>query len=135
MIRVVRAALAVAGLAAVCFGVWSMRDFDAMRLRSVLAWLGGVVVVHDAVLAPVVTVLGVVATRVVPAGWRTPLTVAFILWGSLTLVALPALSGLGERPDNPTLLDRPYVAAWLVLSMVAVAAVPAYVGLRRGDRR
>lgn len=134
MIRLVRVALVVAGVAAVCFGVWSMRDFGVERSWSALVWLGGVVVVHDAVLAPVVTVLGVVAWRIAPARSRTPLAVAFVLWGSLTLIALPALSGLGVRPDNPSLLDRPYLAAWLVFSAVAVASVPAYAWLRRGDR-
>lgn len=132
--RALRIVLGAAGVAAVCFGVWTMRDSEGAELRSALAWLAGVVVAHDFVLAPFVVVLGVVVTRVVPVTWRTPGIVAFVLWGSLTLIALPALSGLGARPDNPSLLDRPYVTAWLVLSAAAIVAVPAYAALRGRDR-
>ncbi|UYM04557.1 hypothetical protein [Solicola gregarius] len=132
--RVFRIVLGAAGLVAVGFGLWSMREFDVAQLRSAFVWLAGGVVAHDFVLAPIVVALGVVAARVAPARVRTPLVVAFVLWGSLTLVALPALSGPGVRADNPTLLDRPYVAAWLALSAIAVACVLAYALVRR-DRR
>lgn len=134
MIRVVRLLLMAAGLAGIAFGLWSMREFEIAQLRSAVVWLVGGVIAHDLVLAPIVVAAGVLVARVVPADVRTPLTVGLVLWGSLTLIAVPALSGLGMRPDNPTLLDRAYLPAWLLLSALIAAAVPAYVGLRRGRR-
>ena len=133
MIRAVRVALVVAGLAGIAFGLWSMREFEFVQLRSAAVWLVGGVIAHDLVLAPIVALLGAVTWRIAPARWRTPVVVVFVLWGSLTLVALPVLSGLGARPDNPSLLDRPYLPAWLLLSALAALAVPVYVWLRRDD--
>ncbi len=45
--------------------------------------------------------------------------------GSLTLVAVPVLGGFGRStdPTNETLLDRDYVAGWLVLAGLVVAVV------------
>ena len=133
--RVVRGLLVVTGVVAIAFGLWSMREFEIGQVRSAVVWLVGGVVAHDLVLAPVVVVLGVVTGRIAPGRWRVPLVVVFVVWGSLTLIVLPALSGLGVRPDNPSLLDRAYLPAWLLLSVLAALAVPAYAWLRRADRR
>lgn len=133
--RALRGMLGVAGAVAIGFGVWSMRDFEFEQLWSMIAWLIGGVVVHDFVLAPVVVVVGVTIARVVPGDVRTPLAVGLVLWGTLTLIALPALSGLGVRSDNPSLLDRPYLAAWLLCTALTAVVVSAYVWLRRGGRR
>ena len=129
--KALRGVLVIAGIAMVGFGLWSMREFELAQLTSAFGWLAGGVVVHDFVLAPIVVGLGVVLFRLLPVRMRTPLVVAFVLWGSLTLIALPAMSGLGVRPDNPTLLDRSYVTAWAVLSGVTAVAVAAYAWLRR----
>jgi hypothetical protein len=32
------------------------------------------------------------------------------------VVAIPVLGRFGARPDNPTLLDRPYLTGWLVVA-------------------
>ena len=43
-----------------------MRDFTREQLTSEAFWLAGGVVLHDAVLAPVVVALGYAASRVLP---------------------------------------------------------------------
>lgn len=136
IVRAIRVLLVAAGIAAIGFGLWHWRDIDPEKLTSTLVWMAGVVVAHDLVLAPLVVALGVVAARLVPQRWRTPLAVGFVLWGTLTLIALPVLSGMGERPDNPTLLDRPYATAWWAGTALVVLCVLAYGLLRRerGDR-
>jgi hypothetical protein len=63
--------------------------------------LAGGVLGHDALLAPVVVVLGVLATRFVSPGVRAPLAVAAIVWDSITLVAVPVLGRFGALSDNP----------------------------------
>lgn len=120
-----RGLLGAAGVAAIGFGLWHVLDFEPGRLVSAALWLAGAVLLHDLVFSPVVVLLGVLLTRVVPAVWRTAVVVAFVLWGSLTLIALPVLSRLGERPDNPSLLDRPYAAAWWGGTALVVLAVLA----------
>lgn len=121
-----RAVLVVAGIAAIGFGLWSLRDLDAAQLVSSVVWLAGVVVVHDAVLSPFVLLLGLLGSRLLAPRWRTPVVVAFVVWGAMTLVALPVLSGMGERPDNPSLLDRPYLVAWWVGTATVSVAALAY---------
>ena len=63
--------------------------------------------------------------------------VGAVVLASVTLVAVPALGRFGARPDNPTLLDRRYLAGWLVVAgLVAVGVVVAtFVRSRRGARR
>lgn len=133
---VLRTLLGAAGVAAIGFGLWHALDFEPAQLVSAAVWLAGAVVVHDFVLSPVVVLIGALLARSVPADWRTPSAVAFVIWGSLTLIALPVLSGLGERPDNPSLLDRPYAAAWWGGTALVVLVVLAYglLARRRSDR-
>lgn len=131
-----RMLLGVAGVAAIVFGLWHALGFEPEKLISAAVWLAGVVVLHDFVLSPVLAALGLAAGRVVPRRWRTPLVVAFVGWGAVTLIALPAMTGLGVRPDNPSLLDRPYVTTWWAGTALVVLCVLAY-GLLcrpRGDR-
>ncbi len=47
----------------------------------------------------------------------------FVVLGSATLLAIPVLGRFGERPDNPTLLDRNYTAGWLVLAALVAGGV------------
>jgi hypothetical protein len=121
------------GVAAVVWGAWLMRDDGFDRLVSTGIWLAGVVVVHDAVLAPLVVVIGIVAARTLPKRHRTVAAVAFLVWGTLTLAVANVLSGMGGKPGMDSLLHRPYLSAWLVLTGVVLAAavVTAAITSRR----
>ncbi len=135
--RTARAVLGAVGLAGIVWGAWLLRDDGADRLWSTALWLAGVVVLHDAVLAPVVVALGVVAVKILPRQ-RAVAAVAFLIWGTLTLAVANVLSGVGGKPDMDSLLNRPYVTAWLVLSgvMLGAAIVSAAIrtrGLRTTD--
>ena len=103
-------------------------------LLDVVLWLAGGVVLHDGVLSIAVVVLGVVAVRLLPEVARAPAVVGFVLLGSLTLLSVPVLGRFGARPDNDTLLDRNYVAAWLVVAGLTLVAV-AVATLVRSRRR
>ena len=50
--------------------------------------------------------------------------------GPVTLLAVPVLGRFGERPDNPTLLDRDYTAGWLVLAGLTALTVAAAAVVR-----
>jgi hypothetical protein len=128
--------LGALGVAGVLWGAWLLSDDEVDKLRSTALWLVGVVVLHDAVLAPIVVVIGVVAARTLRR--RAVAAVAFLIWGTLTLAVANVLSGVGGKPDMDSLLNRPYMSAWLALSGVILAgalAVTARTGGRnRADR-
>lgn len=126
-----RLVLAIPGVAALAYAATLLRDVPADAWGSVLTWLAGGVLLHDAVLAPIVVGLGVAASRWLPVPWRSPAVVALVCWGSLTLAAIPVLYGGGARPDNPTLLDRPYVASWWLGSATVVVLVVSLGWWRR----
>jgi hypothetical protein len=121
--RVILAAPAVAALA---YAATLLADVPEEDWVSVLQWLAGGVLLHDGVLAPIVVGLGLVASRWLPAAWRAPAVVGLVCWGSLSLLAIPVLSGNGVDPTNETLQDRPYVTSWwigMAVTLVLVVAV------------
>ncbi len=120
--RTTRAMLLLAGLAFVAWGAWSLRDVTGEELVSLGAWLLGSVVLHDLLLAPLSVALGLGAARVLPAHARRPAAVAFLVWAALTVAFVNVLSGQGGKPDNPTLLGRPYGWSWVALSLVLLLA-------------
>ncbi len=133
--KAARLTLGALGVAGVLWGARLLSDDGADRLRSTALWLVGVVVLHDAVLAPVVVVLGVVATRTLPHRHRAVAAVTFLIWGTLTLAVANVLSGLGGKPDMDSLLNRPYVSAWLVLTVVVLGVAIAAAVIRTREHR
>jgi len=118
-----RAVVALPGLAAAAYGLVLLLDLGPHNLRETAIWLVGGVLVHDAVLAPAVLVGCAIGARLLPAHARGPAVVGGIVLGTLTLVAVPVLGRFGAGPDNPTLLDRPYLAGWLVVAGLTLAGV------------
>ncbi len=96
-------------------------------------WLGGPLII-DLIAVPVVVIVGVTIGRVVPPGWRRYVAVASALTLLVTLVAFPFLTGLGRRPDNPSLLDRNYWAGYLTV-LGLVWAAPLLVRLAKAIPR
>jgi hypothetical protein len=129
-----RLALGVLGVAATAYGAWlllSRQDLDAVV--EVAIWFAVGVVAHDGVIALLVLGAGAALVRTVPRVARAPLAVGAVVLSSVTLLAVPVLGRLGARPDNTTLLDRPYLAGWAVLAGLVAVAV-ALATLVRGRR-
>ncbi|MFF3946926.1 hypothetical protein ACFYYN_19135 [Streptomyces sp. NPDC001902] len=100
---------------------------------GVLIWLGGAVVLHDVLIAPLVLLIGSVLVR---GGVRGPVRGALIVAGAVTAVALPVMLRPG-KPADSSVLPLDYPRNWLVtLGAVAVVAVLVLVvrGARRGRR-
>ena len=122
--RTVRGALAALGVAVTAYGGWLLVSrTDTGQLVDAGVWLASGVVLHDFVLTAVVLVGATLLLRLLPDPARAPAVVGMVLLGSLTLVAVPVLGRFGARDDNATLLDRPYLASWLVVAGVTVLAV------------
>jgi hypothetical protein len=133
-VRAARFAIGAVGVAGIVWGAGLLRDDGLDRLQSTALWLVGVVVLHDVVLAPLVVALGVVAVKVLPRH-RAIAAVGFLIWATVTLAVANVLSGLGGRPGMDSLLNRPYVSAWLVLTGLAVVGVVVTAALRARLRR
>jgi len=129
------------GVAMGLFGVLRFLQLDPEDIIDALIWLAGGVVVHDAVIAPLTIAVTVLVARVVPAGARRRLTVALVVLVTVTVTAVPVLGRWGARADNPTLLDRNYLAGWLVFAalvglctLLASLLAGPLARLRRRDR-
>ena len=120
-----------AGAAGVAFmGVGALLLMDVGDLTDVLVWLGGAVVLHDAVIAPMVLLAGLVLVR---GGARGLVRGALLVAGALTAVALPVLLRPG-RTANSSVLPLDYPRNWLI-ALVAVATVAALWTAARGVLR
>jgi hypothetical protein len=112
--RAVRLALGAVGVAVTVYGLLRVLRLPSEQVVAVLVWVAGGIVAHDGVVAPLVVGLGLAATAL--SRWLRPsLVVLLVVLGPLTLVAVPVLGRFGARPDNPTLLDRPYLVGYAVL--------------------
>lgn len=133
--RMARAALGAAGAAGAAYGGYLLLGQPLDRLANSVLWAAGGVIAHDAVVAPLVLALGVLAAARAPAWLRVPLVRLLVVLGPLTLVAIPVLGRFGARPDNPTLLDRPYWAGYLGIVALALALTTADALRRRRRSR
>jgi drug/metabolite transporter (DMT)-like permease len=106
------------------------RQQEARQQVSAVKYLLGGVVFTDLVAAVVLLAIGYVVTRFLPAAVRAPVVVGGVVLGSITLLAIPVLLSHGRKPDNPTLLDRDFVAGWWVFAAVVVVAVLVAVAVR-----
>ncbi len=121
-----RVALGAVGVLAAAYGAFLLMSRQGFGdWVEVAAWLAVGVVVHDAVLAPLGIGAGALWTRAVPAAARAPLAVGTVVLATATLMAVPVLGRFGARADNPTLLDRDYLAGWLVLATLVAVGVAA----------
>jgi hypothetical protein len=119
-----RALVAAGGVLLAGYGAWLLASRqDRGQLLEVTLWLAGGVLAHDVLLSGILLALGLLGTRLLSPAWRAPATVALVVWGGVGVAAVPVLGRFGARADNPTLLDRPYLASWAALTVVAVVVV------------
>lgn len=126
------------GWAVMGYGVWGVLDeSDLTRPPDLALWVVGAAIAHDALLAPVVAVVGVALAAVLPRWVRGPVRAALAVSGVVVLFAYPALRGFGRRQGNPSILPLDYQRnVLLVLAVVwVVAAVAAAVRRRAGTDR
>jgi hypothetical protein len=127
----IRIPLAVGGIAAMAWGLWLVRDDGPERWQSQVTWFIGGVVAHDAIIAPLVVFAGAAVSRVLRPRYRSTVAVGFLVWATVTVAAANVLLPIGGRPDNPSLMNRPYVLAWLAFTGLVLAWVA--LASRRGQ--
>ena len=142
--RVARVALITVGILGLGLGAYVMVDTVALRrLPGVALWIAAAIVLHDAVISPLVFGLGVLTRR---AGHRVAGSIivtvqAVIVLGSLlTLIVVPAIVAQRLGPKNPTILPLDYAVNlglfWLALAGAGMAiSVWLYLRTRRANQR
>lgn len=109
------------GAAATAYGAVLLLGTGVANTVAAGVWLAGGVILHDALLAPATLAVGLLLARVVPSSWRGTVTAVLVVVGTITVLAIPVLGRFGARPDNPTLLDRHYLAGWFALVVLVLA--------------
>ncbi|MFF6916543.1 hypothetical protein [Streptomyces sp. NPDC012466] len=130
--KALRVTAGAAGLALMGVGVSLL--MDVRGLPGVLLWLGGAVVLHDVVIAPMVLLIGPALVR---GGVRGPVRAALVVAGALTTVALPVLLRPGRRA-NSSVLPLDYPRNWLVALVVVASVTAVWLAVRKfrdGRRR
>ena len=133
--RSLRRLLGAVGIVLVLVGVSFLFDEGFGDLLGVTGWLVGGVLAHDAVIAPLVIVVGALGVARLPSASRAPAVVGLVLLTSMTLAAVPVLGRFGAKSDDPGLLNRPYVALWVVFAVLVVVAVVVASLVRRRPPR
>ena len=133
MIRLIRVLLLALGVGAGVWGAMLLGDLGSMNFFASLSWLVGGVVVHDALIGPLVIALAVASTRLLRGPLPAPVIVGLIVVGSVTLASVPMIGRFGALADNPTLLPRNYGLGWLVF--VGLVSVLVAVALLVGQAR
>lgn len=108
-------------------GVVLLLDVNPARYLGIALWFAGALVLHDAVVAPVVLGVHLLLRR---AGRRIPLSAVLILQGALVIAALmtalvvPEIVKQGIGSANPTILPLDY-AGNLIRFQAGLALVTA----------
>jgi len=128
--RTARALLGVAGAALLAFGVVSAFTSPHMHLGRQAIYAIAVLLLHDAVLAPMFLAAGAVTRRWVPAPYRAVVQGGLLVTAAVTFVALPFVLGFGRIADNPSALPRNYTGGYLLV-LAAIWAVAGALLIRR----
>lgn len=127
--RGARVVLVVLGLLPLGYGAWLLvRTQGSGQLREVATWAVAGVLLHDAAIAPLAAGLGWLGDRFLPRAASSAAAVAFILIGTVSVVAVPVLDGHAAGGRNHTLLDRDYAGGWLLVVGAVLVATAAGVG-------
>jgi hypothetical protein len=116
--------LAVGG-AIFAFGVYGLLH-DAVQTVPVdtLRWIAGSLVLHDAIIAPAVLVVGVVLTRLLPTAIGAGMQATLAVCAIVVVMSVPVLKGVGRRADNPSLLPHAYGQSLsIVISAILIGGI------------
>lgn len=93
-------------------------------------WLLLPPLLSDLILMPLAALVGWATWRRAPVSARVPMLVAEFLTVVFLIIALPFLAGWGANADNPSLLDRNYVAGTAIYLTVIWASAAAWALVR-----
>ncbi len=113
----------------------ALMDSGGTNPSQLVRWVIGGALLHDLVVAPIVTGIAVLLAWRAPAWWGKPLAAASALAAIVVLFSWPVVRGYGRHPGNSSTLPRDYAAGLaLVLGAVWVVTL-AVIGFRAVRRR
>lgn len=124
------AASAVGG-GVMLFGILGLlRNGPEIMLGSWVRFFVGGLILHDGLWAPIVGLASLALVRFLPAWIRPTVQGALIVTSALILISIPALTGRGRLPTNPSILPNDYWGnlalvlglVWLVAGALALRA-------------
>ncbi|CAN5914235.1 hypothetical protein BH23ACT10_BH23ACT10_16790 [soil metagenome] len=102
-----------------------------VRVRPMLIWTIGAVIVHDLIFAPLVLAVGSGLRWVRPRALRAPLQAALALTALVTLLAYPLIRGYGVRAGDPSRLPLNYTVGYAALVGCIWAGCAVWAWYRR----
>ncbi|MGH2898529.1 MAG: hypothetical protein ACRDMZ_07630 [Solirubrobacteraceae bacterium] len=124
----------IVGGAMFAFGLAGLLDNARQTIpANWLTWVGGGLVLHDALLVPVVLAIGALLTRVVPVALRSGAQATLAICGAVALMSVPVVLAEGRRADNPSLLPHDY-GRNLAIVLAAIIAAGLLVTILRAVR-
>lgn len=128
----------ILGWGVMAYGIWGfLSDHRATVPARTVWWIAGTAVAHDAIVAPVATLVGLGLAALLPRWARGPVAAAVAASGVVMVFSYPLLRHFGRRADNPSILplDYPRNVA-IVLSVIwAAAAIAVVIRFRQSHRR
>lgn len=103
---------------------------DLHRRIGFAAWLVGLDLAHDALVAPFVVLIGLAVARLVPATIRAPVQAGAIASACVLLVAAAPLARTADGTRNPTIQPLDYRTATLTVLAVVWSACALWVLIR-----
>lgn len=131
-----RLVLLGAGLVLMSVGaVVGVTSVPTDQWRSVLLWLAGGVAVHDAALAPIAVVAGLVLLPRVPEPWRAALRGGALGAGVLAVFAVAVVGGAAHRRHESVVPLEPSSSLALAAGVLVGAVLLGALAGRRRARR
>lgn len=139
-VRLIRLMLVVVALGLGVYGLSLLWDMPRADQLSIVFWLAGGVIVHDAIFAPACMALGYAGKKVLPERWWAPVLISVSASLIVLILSLPVLlpRSADKTPDNATIVDRPYgisVTVALAIIWVLTIALVLVRGRSRAARR
>jgi hypothetical protein len=136
--KTTRATLGIAGAALIGYG--AVRILQQNRLThplSLIEWSAGALLVHDALLAPIVIGVGTLVSRLAPGRARPFLQGGLVVAGLVTGYALILIWRQGKSASpGLALLQQNYGAHLaILLALIAIGTLGAYLVSRSRTRR
>jgi hypothetical protein len=136
-VKTTRLVLFLLGAVTAGYGGWLLQS----QLDTTLLWLVGGPLLHDALVAPLVGLIGLALSRLltdrVHLAW---ITAGLVTTATLLLIAVPLLWRPADAPPNPGLPDHDYpleLTIWLAILWAAILTVLLVIRpiARRASRR
>ncbi len=129
--RLIRTAIAGAGILAMGYAVVGALSDPDERLPGHLAFLLTVQAAHDAVLLPAALAAGVLIHRHIPPRVRAPLQAALLVSVAVLVVGVPLALGFGRSADDPSALPLDYRRGLLIVLAVIWLVTAAAILIRQ----